>query len=157
MGFRIPWAIFQTPKPRISESPTQISPDSEFHKQKYPGFRYLLQEATCWKNNLKDGYPIPGRERTRVYDSREARSFLGEFPKILSDVGFYRVKGWEKLSLLWVLNRGSKGVYNTVKEVGYNICKHRQRGAGNENRTLWNQQLLPLQLRSANLILSNAV
>ena len=86
VGFRIPWPEFQIPKRRIPDSPTQISPDSEPHKQKYPGFQNLLHEATRWKNNLKDEYPIPGRERTRVCDSRETRSFLDEFPKILSHV-----------------------------------------------------------------------
>ena len=80
------------------------------------------------------------------------------FSTVLGDFtpDFYQVKGWQKLSLLSGHNRGPKGVYNTVKEVGYNICKQRQRSAGNEKRTLSNQQQLPLQLRSANLILDNA-
>ena len=37
--FRIPWAVFRIPKPRILDSTSKIFPDSGFHKQqKFPRF-----------------------------------------------------------------------------------------------------------------------
>ena len=39
VGFRIPWAVFQISKPRMSDSTSKIFPESGFHKQKFHGFR----------------------------------------------------------------------------------------------------------------------
>ena len=39
VGFRIPWAVFRIPKPRIPDSISKIFPDFGFQKQKFPGFR----------------------------------------------------------------------------------------------------------------------
>lgn len=37
VGIRILWARFQIPKPRSLDSTSKIFPESEFHKQKFPG------------------------------------------------------------------------------------------------------------------------
>ena len=72
--------ISQLKSPRIPNSTSKNIPDS--------GISYVKPPVE--KNNLKDGYPIPGRKKTvtRVHNSRVTRSFLDEFPKILSHVGF---------------------------------------------------------------------
>ena len=38
-GFRIPWAVFRFPKPRIPDSTNKNFLDSGFHKQNFLGFR----------------------------------------------------------------------------------------------------------------------
>ena len=38
VGIRILWARFQIPKPRSLDSTSKIFPESELHKQKFPGF-----------------------------------------------------------------------------------------------------------------------
>ena len=64
VGFRILWAIFRIPKPRIADSTCKFFSDSGFHKQKLPAFRIrdsvTLGEAGLWNNEpLRSPDPQP--------------------------------------------------------------------------------------------------
>ena len=41
-GFRILWAVFRIPKPKIPEAKSKIFCASRFHRQKFHWFRYLI-------------------------------------------------------------------------------------------------------------------
>ena len=42
VGFRILWAVFRIPLPRIPDSTSKIFLDSRFHKQNFPDFRIRI-------------------------------------------------------------------------------------------------------------------
>ena len=51
VGFWIPWAVFQIPKPKILDSRSKISQNSKFYRQKFP--RFWNQDFLTWGKLLQ--------------------------------------------------------------------------------------------------------
>ena len=81
VGYRITWAVFRIPKPRIPDSTSKNFTHSAFHEQKFSGIRFLLHMVNS--RQIIDTKKVPCKEN----------SFYWWFLIVINPLNLYKGKG----------------------------------------------------------------